>query len=305
MDDDYSATPGEEGSLPRVQWSDGTTHDGSAIAAILERIEEEHPHAPNFFPRISVTVAVVRDSLRRFDAIMPRFTRPSSLAPYVYACKIQRADALNPFEAEVCEVDQIVPRFKYEVCLEEIDEIMEEYSGGPFISGEAVTAADIYWAPYLERLNAYVPTLHRGLKVRSLHITLTLFISSFAPADRVPLQPRVNTVAASSEYGYRFARECTTRSPSGSMPWTRASPPTRAASRGEPPLGSRFSRRSTPSCNKRSSPRGILTLALALALALAIAIALTLALTLALTPTLTPTLTLTCALASASRLLAK
>ena len=30
-----------------------------------------------------------------------------------------------------------------------------------------MTAADIYWAPYLERLNAYVPTLHRGLKVRS------------------------------------------------------------------------------------------------------------------------------------------
>ena len=30
-----------------------------------------------------------------------------------------------------------------------------------------MTAADIYWAPYLERLNAYVPTLHRGLKFRS------------------------------------------------------------------------------------------------------------------------------------------
>ena len=96
VDDDYSATPGEEGSLPRVQWPDGTTHDGSAIGAILERIEEEHPHAPNFFPRISVTVAVVRDSLRRFDAIMPRFTRPSSLAPYVYACKIQVHPSPNP-----------------------------------------------------------------------------------------------------------------------------------------------------------------------------------------------------------------
>ena len=96
MDDDYSATPGEEGSLPRVQWPDGTTHDGSAIAAILERIEEEHPHAPNFFPRISVTVAVVRDSLSRFDAIMPRFTRPSSLAPYVYACKIQVHPSPHP-----------------------------------------------------------------------------------------------------------------------------------------------------------------------------------------------------------------
>jgi len=101
VDDEYSATPGEDGCLPRVQWPDGTTNDGSGIRAILERIETEHPHEPNFFPRISVTVAVVRDSLNRFDAIMPRFTRPSTLAPYVYACKIQRAGVV---EAEECEV---------------------------------------------------------------------------------------------------------------------------------------------------------------------------------------------------------
>ena len=65
VDDDYSATPGEDGCLPRVQWPDGTTNDGSGIRAILERIETEHPHEPNFFPRISVTVAVVRDYVER------------------------------------------------------------------------------------------------------------------------------------------------------------------------------------------------------------------------------------------------
>ena len=104
VDDDYSATPGEEGSLPRVQWPDGSTNDGSGIRAILERIEQEHPHGPSFYPKVSVTVAVVRDSLNRFDAIMPRFTRPSSLAPYVYACKIQSDGQLD---IEECAVDQM------------------------------------------------------------------------------------------------------------------------------------------------------------------------------------------------------
>jgi hypothetical protein len=80
VDDDLKATtPGEKGSLPQVQWADGTMDDGSAIIAILERIEEEYPHPPHLFPDVSVTVAVVRDSLERFDSIMPRFTLPSSL----------------------------------------------------------------------------------------------------------------------------------------------------------------------------------------------------------------------------------
>ena len=79
VDEDYSAAPGEEGCLPRVQWSDGSTTEGSiledgpksGIRAILERIEKEHPHEPNFFPRISVTVAVARDDVDKASAHSP------------------------------------------------------------------------------------------------------------------------------------------------------------------------------------------------------------------------------------------
>ena len=46
VDSDYSDTPCEPGSLPRVQWSDGTTHDGSQIIDILERLEVEQPQPP-------------------------------------------------------------------------------------------------------------------------------------------------------------------------------------------------------------------------------------------------------------------
>ena len=39
-----------------------------------------------------------------------------------------------------------------------------------------MTAADVYWAPYLERMAAHVPALHRGLKVCSLVITPTMLV---------------------------------------------------------------------------------------------------------------------------------
>ena len=109
VDDDYSATPGAAGSLPRVQWPDGTMQDGSAVRAILERIETEHPHPPRFFPDVSVSVSLVRDSFDRFDGIMPRFTKPSSLAPFVFAEQIQRAGS---FEVEPAEEGELVPKYK-------------------------------------------------------------------------------------------------------------------------------------------------------------------------------------------------
>jgi glutathione S-transferase len=112
---------------------------------------------------VSVSVAVVRDSFERFDGIMPRFTLPSSLTPYIFACRIQRA---GTFEIEDCELGELVPRFKYDVCLEEIDEILEEYPQGPFFAGEAISAADIFWAPFLERFGAMLPMLYPAVRPR-------------------------------------------------------------------------------------------------------------------------------------------
>ena len=87
---DDAAEPGSVGSLPRVRWPDGSTHDGSNILSLMERIECEYPQAPVLFPDTSASVDYVRDSFERFEGIMPRFTKPSRAAPYVLACKIQR-----------------------------------------------------------------------------------------------------------------------------------------------------------------------------------------------------------------------
>ena len=117
VDDDYKQPPLAEGCLPRIQWSDGTTMDGSDPVAMLERIEQEWPREPFFFPKVSVSVNVVRDSFQRWEGILPRFTLPSATAPYIFACKLQKAGS---FAVEECEIGTLVPKYKFEVCLEEM-----------------------------------------------------------------------------------------------------------------------------------------------------------------------------------------
>ena len=44
----------------------------------------------------------------------------------------------------------------------ETDEVFEEYDDGPYLCGEELSAADIYWAPHLERYAAQLPLTHNG-----------------------------------------------------------------------------------------------------------------------------------------------
>lgn len=147
IDDKYDNPRG----VPRVQWPDGTIQESSDIYKILERIEAEYPHAPNFYPDVSVSVAIVRNNIeRRFDGVLPRYTKPSALAPYVFRE----------------EDGKVVPEFKYDVFLEEVEEILEEYDDGPFFAG-IFSVADIFWAPFLERFAAHFPLLYKDLRPRS------------------------------------------------------------------------------------------------------------------------------------------
>jgi glutathione S-transferase len=57
---------------------------------------------------------------------------------------------------------------RVQVCLEEIDEMLEEYDDGPFLTGKSISAADVYWAPFLERLAAQVPVFYPTLAPRTL-----------------------------------------------------------------------------------------------------------------------------------------
>mmetsp|Transcript_32335 Transcript_32335/g.71415 ORF Transcript_32335/g.71415 Transcript_32335/m.71415 type:complete len:438 (-) Transcript_32335:68-1381(-) len=154
VDNDYT----EPNTLPRVQWPDGTVQEGKDMYDILEKIQKECPDGPDLYPQdISVSVDIVRASIeRRFDGIMPRYTEPSSVAPFIF-----RDEQFREHEGEV------VPKFKFQVSLEEVDEVLEEYDDGPYIAGKGITAADIYWIPYLERFAAQLPLIYEGLEPRS------------------------------------------------------------------------------------------------------------------------------------------
>lgn len=167
IDDDYS----EPDRLPRLKWPDGTVQEGKDMYQILEKIQEEHSDTkPDLYPNISISVDIVRASIeRRFEGIMPRYTLPSSLTPFIFLeeCALEKDPLSQLGTTEVCRDDDVVQRFKLKVSLEEIDEVLEEYEDGPYIAGEDITAADIYWAPYLERFAAQLPILYDGLAPRS------------------------------------------------------------------------------------------------------------------------------------------
>jgi glutathione S-transferase len=133
---------------PSVLWPDGTTQTDPLM--ILERINHEYSvnglntNTQDLYHRVSISVDNVRCNLMRFGPVFPRNTDPSINAPYMF-----RKGDLTTRSSQI-------------VSLEETDEVLEEYEDGPFMCGDFVSAADIYWAPYMERFCAQLPLLQEG-----------------------------------------------------------------------------------------------------------------------------------------------
>ena len=131
----------------KVTWPDGTTQHDSLD--IIERLDKEYPGEPDLYPRVSQSVGGVRANIVRFKGVFPRNTDSRRETPFLYRS------------------GQVVPRSDHMVTLEETDELLEEYDDGPFFCGETITAADIAWAPFLERYAIQLPILYEDLKPRS------------------------------------------------------------------------------------------------------------------------------------------
>eukprot|EP00578_Thalassiosira_sp_NH16_P001154 CAMPEP_0181140816 /NCGR_PEP_ID=MMETSP1071-20121207/35500_1 /TAXON_ID=35127 /ORGANISM="Thalassiosira sp., Strain NH16" /LENGTH=503 /DNA_ID=CAMNT_0023227781 /DNA_START=428 /DNA_END=1939 /DNA_ORIENTATION=- len=117
---------------------------------ILEQIQLRYPDdPPNFYPRVSLAVDGARCSIMRLPGIMPRYSEPDfmSLAPHIF-----RDDGT------------LVKRSSHRVSLEEVEEMLEEYFLGPFLCGRDVSAADMVWAPYLERYAVQLPLTFPNVK---------------------------------------------------------------------------------------------------------------------------------------------
>ena len=138
--------PSSDTSPLKVTWPDGSQQTNSL--EILERIQQEYPdQEPNLYPKgISECVDSVRCNIVRFKGVFPRRTSNNIYAPYLF---LEQGRGL-------------VSTSNHMVTLEETDEVLEEYYQGPFLCGKDFTAADIVWAPFLERYAVQLPCLLPG-----------------------------------------------------------------------------------------------------------------------------------------------
>mmetsp|Transcript_32008 Transcript_32008/g.48684 ORF Transcript_32008/g.48684 Transcript_32008/m.48684 type:complete len:426 (-) Transcript_32008:134-1411(-) len=154
---------GEDLSMPKLKWPDGTIQSGAnSIPAMLDKIQIEFPSTDtiDFYPSVSASVNVAKSSItRRFDGVMPRNTIPSSLTPYLLRIPSDDNKPRPKWDMFADEDGPYVPQRKVKVTLEEIEEILEEYNAGPFFLGNAISAADLFWLPFLERFVAQLPLI--------------------------------------------------------------------------------------------------------------------------------------------------
>ncbi|KAJ8605498.1 hypothetical protein CTAYLR_000017 [Chrysophaeum taylorii] len=132
--------PWFSGTTPRLRWSDGT-ETGESMD-IAREVDEKLGNGTLYAARdVKRVVAAFRDTF-------PRGTRPSSRSAFLFRGN-------GP-----------VPRREFERTLAATDELIA-LRGGPFLCGPALSAADVAWAPFLERYDAQLPLLHPGLSSRS------------------------------------------------------------------------------------------------------------------------------------------
>ena len=113
----------------------------------------------------------VINKCRAFDSIFPKRSRPSSRAAFLF-----RYDGEPLWKNE------------FEKVLRDTDALLgETRSEGPFFCGSDITAADVAWAPFLERYAAQLPCLHDGLLPRMDAKSYPNLVSWYnAMEDQVP-----------------------------------------------------------------------------------------------------------------------
>lgn len=118
----------------------------------LRRLDAATPDAPQLWPPPGVAASAVDEMTEAFALAMPR-SRQSTRAAFLF-CREEgsRYDAL--------------PRETFEATLDETERLLSRHTGGPFLCGSELSAADVAWAPMLERYAVQLPCLHVGLRPR-------------------------------------------------------------------------------------------------------------------------------------------
>ena len=142
IDNIYGRPSWYRGDTPQMQWEDGAIQSESMD--LVREIDKRYGGREQLYPN-DITNEVINKT-RAFQQIFPRGARPSSRAAFLFR-----------FDGE--------PLWKneFEKVLRETNDLLAETTAGPFFCGEKMTAADVAWAPFLERYAGQLPCLHNDL----------------------------------------------------------------------------------------------------------------------------------------------
>lgn len=127
------------GQTPQMRWPEGRTQGESMD--LVEEIDERYANGS-----LLSSDPDIQDCIRQFSNIFPR-ARPSSRAAYLFQYN-----------------GEPIWKSTFEETLQKANDKLFDKKGGPFMAGQsAPTAADIAYAPFLERYRYQLPCLHPGL----------------------------------------------------------------------------------------------------------------------------------------------
>ena len=140
--------PGYSGSTPQMRWP-GTQRPQGESFDLMKELDARFPDSPQLYPPPGVSLSDVQGAISAFKRCYPSNARPSSRAAYLFSW------------------DGPLPRADFEAALDRTDKLLAASDGGPFFCGEQLSAADVAWAPFLERYAAQLPALHEGLEPKT------------------------------------------------------------------------------------------------------------------------------------------
>jgi glutathione S-transferase len=127
------------GQTPQMKWPDHGRPQGESMDLVKE-VDRRYANG-----RFQSDSKNVQEVLSQFSKIFPR-ARPSSRAAYLFQYN-----------------GEPLSKSTFEETLQNTDALLSQTTNGPFFCGSELTAADIAWAPFLERYRYQLPCLHEGL----------------------------------------------------------------------------------------------------------------------------------------------
>lgn len=134
------------GQTPQVRWQDGTVQRES-----MDLVREvDKRYNGQLYPKAFQNDVINKS--REFTKIFPSKSRPSSRAAFLFNWS-----------------GEPLWKSEFESVLQNTNELLSTSSSSPFFC-DTFSAADIVWAPFLERYAAQLPCLHEGINPRDATI---------------------------------------------------------------------------------------------------------------------------------------